>query len=302
MRGRRVILAVVAALLYAGCYAAIKAGLEYAPPLLFAALRSLISGIALLVVLPAVGRPLMPARRLWPVIAVLAVVGPVGFSAMFSSPLHTGAGLASVVGNTGPLIIIVLAALFLGERVTADKSIALLLGVAGLGLIARPGEVSSGAWHAPALLLPLLAASSRAAESLIVKWAKPGSDAISIAGWQFLLASVPLYTMSIALELGQGISWTQEFVLLLAFLAGGASAAATGLWYWLLQREEVSRLSLVLFLVPVAGLGLGTALFAEKIAAVQSTGILLIFAGIAAAAILGRRTATQTPPSRIVSR
>lgn len=295
MRPRHVFLAAVAALLFAGCYSAIKAGLAYAPPFQFAALRSLIGGLALLALLVATGGPVIPARRLWPAIALLAVVGPViGFGAMFSSPFHTGAGLASVVGNTGPLLIIVLAALFLGEPVTLGKVTALVFGIAGVVLIALP-SASSTSWHVPALLLPLLAASSGATESLIVKRVRAGRDVIGVAAWQFLLASGPLFALSAWLEPRQGVTWTREFALLLGFLAGGSTAAATGVWYWLVQREEVSRLSLILFLVPVAGLGLGTVLFAEQIAPVQATGILLVFAGVAAAAVLRTRTATPSP-------
>ena len=291
MRGRHVLLAVLAALLFAGCYAAIKAGLDYAPPVRFAALRSIAGGLALLGVLSAIGRPLMPARRLWPTIALLAVVGPfTGFGAMFHSPLHTGAGLASVIGNTGPLLIIVLAAILLDEPVTFGKLTALVLGIAGVTLIALPGALSSTGWDRQGLLLPLLAASSGASQSLIVKRIQAERDVIALAAWQFLLASLPLFMVSAWLEPQSIVKWTAEFAMLLGFLAGGSTAAATGLWYWLVQREEVSRLSLILFLVPVAGLGLGAALFGERITPIQATGILLILAGVAAASLLRTRT------------
>lgn len=285
MRGRHLALAVVAALLYAGCYAAIKAGLAYAPPFGFAALRSLIGGLLLLGVLVASGQPWRPARHLWIPIALLAVVGSViGFSAMFNSPLHTGAGLASVLGNTGPLIIIVLAAIFLGERITPGKLSALVLATLGVVLIALPGAGMNATWHPTALALPLLAASSRAAESVIVKGLQLGREAALVATWQFLVASIVLSVLSAWLEPESRTVWTMTFALSVALLAGGSTAAATALWYWLLQREEVSRLSLVLFLVPVTGLGLGLALFGENVGIVKVAGTALVFAGIAAAA------------------
>lgn len=303
MRGRHVLLAAVAALLYAGCYAAIKAGLAYAPPFRFAALRSLIGGLTLLAVLAMSGCALIPARRLWGPIAVLAALGPtIGFSAMFNSPLHTGAGLASVVGNTGPLLVIVLAALFLGERITLGKLTALVLGIAGVTVIAMPNAASSASWHATALVLPLLAAASGASESLIVKRVQPGRDVLGVAAWQFLLASVALFAMSAWLEPQSTITWTREFALLLALLAGGSTAIATALWYWLIQREEVGRLSLVLFLVPVAGLGLGFALFAERVTPVQTGGIVLVFSGVAAAALLRSRRSHELRPSPVEAR
>ena len=282
MRGRHVLLAAVAALFYAACYAAIKAGLAYAPPFRFAALRSLIGGLILLGLLGGYRRSLLPARRLWAPIALLAIVGPVlGFSAMFNSPLHTGVGLASVVGNTGPLLVIVMAALFLGEPVTLGKLTALIFGILGVTLIARPTVGSSASWHATAIVLPLLAASSGAAESVIVKQVQPGRDVLAVAAWQFALASVVLFLLSAWLEPQSRITWSATFGLLLVLLAGGSTAAASSLWYWLIQKEDVSRVSLVLFLVPVAGLVLGGIVFAEQISARQGLGIAFVVAGVA---------------------
>lgn len=287
---RNLALAALAALLFASCYAAIKAGLAYAPPFRFAALRALLGGLAILVFLVVTRRPVLPARRLWLVILVLAVIGPLaGFSAMFNSPSHTGAGLASVVGNTGPLLVIVLAAVFLGERITGTKVAALVLGVAGVGLIALPSVASAGSWHATALVLPLLAAWSGAGEGVIVKSARPGHDVLSVAAWQFLLAAPALFALSAWLEPRQTVVWTRTFALLLGFLAAGTTAAATALWYWLVQREEVSRLSLVLFLVPVLGLALGVTLFAERVGIVHVMGVILILAAVGTAAFTRSR-------------
>lgn len=287
---RNVVLAASAALLYAGCYAAIKMGLKYAPPFRFAAMRALIGGAAILFILVATGRSLVPARRLWLTTAVLAVVGPAtGFAAMFTSPLHTGAGLASIVGNMGPLLIIVLAAIFLGEPMTSGKIVACALSLAGLTLIALPRVASATSWHAPALALPLLAAMSGAGESVIVKRARLGVDVLAVAGWQFLLAAPVLFVLSQRIEPDRAILWTPSFVTLLVFLAAGATAGATALWYWLVQREEVSRLSQVLFLVPIAGLGLAAALFGERISPRQAAGVLLVLVGIGTAGFLRTR-------------
>lgn len=303
MSPRHVTLAAATAVLYAGCYAAIKTGLAYAPPFLFAAMRALIGGVLVLFVGAASGRSIVPARRLWLTISVLAIVGPVaGFAAMFNSPLHTGAGLASVVGNSGPLVIIVLAAIFLGEPMTGGKVTAALLGLAGLTLIAVPKSASAAPWHFTAVALPLLAAMSGAGESLIVKRARPGADVLSVVGWQFLLAAPVLFLLSHWFEADRKVVWTPSFIAILLFLASGATALATSLWYWLVQREEVSRLSLVLFLVPVAGLVLGFWLFSERISFIQAIGVALVLSGVAAAIFLrARRTSPDLqsllPPS-----
>ena len=294
MRARHVGLGVVAALLYASCFAAIKLGLVYAPPLRFAAWRAGLGGSLLLVLLLIRGQPLAPRRRLWPATIALAVVGPViGFFAMFESPRYTAVALASVVGNTGPLLIIVLASLFLAEPLSLNKIAAVVLGLSGVATIAASGSGPLMATSLAALALPLLAAASGASESVIVRWARPGPGVVSVAAWQYLLASVALFLLSAWREPAEAIVWSRRFVLLLALLAGGATAAATGIWYWLVQREEVSRLSLTLFLVPVAGLGAGVVLFGERVGAAQLAGVLLILAGVVVASFEGIRRAGE---------
>jgi drug/metabolite transporter (DMT)-like permease len=139
--------------------------------------------------------------------------------------------------------------------------------------------------------LPLLAAVSGAGESIIIKLARPAADVTRVAAWQFVIASLALFALAAWREPHQAIAWTRSFALILAFLAGGATAAATAIWYWLLQQEELSRLSLMLFLVPVAALGLAAALFGERIGVVQAAGILLILVGLGAAAFERRRMA-----------
>jgi drug/metabolite transporter (DMT)-like permease len=92
----------------AACYPAIKTGLEFAPPLWFAGTRTLLGGLVLLLVLRR--KPLWPEARLarW-ILPLGGLATTLTFGAMFVSPAYTGAGIASILGNTQPLIIMVLA-------------------------------------------------------------------------------------------------------------------------------------------------------------------------------------------------
>jgi hypothetical protein len=46
------------------------------------------------------------------------------------------------------------------------------------------------------------------------------------------------------------------------------------LWYRVLQEDEVGRLSLLLFLIPVLGLALAVALFGESVGPFEVTGVI----------------------------
>ena len=276
----RIALTVLIAAVYAVCYSVIKTGLAFAPPLGYAGMRALLAGFALLGFLAFRRRTLLPPRRLWPVIAAIAALGTaVGYGAMFLSPGRTGAGISSVLGNTTPLMIVGFAAAFLGEPLTRAKVAALVLGMAGISLIAYPGLAGPQAYGVVGLLLPLVSAAGSAAESVIVKRADAGAAVLRVAAWQLLIGSIPLLALSLWLERGRSITWSPTFGVLLLFLSFVGTAFTTALWYWLVQRDEVGRLSLMLFVAPVLGLLLGAAIFGERIGLLEVGGVALAVAG-----------------------
>jgi drug/metabolite transporter (DMT)-like permease len=270
-------------LVYALCFVAIKAGLPFAPPLRFAGLRGLIAGAALTGLLAVWRRPLVPPRHSWPWIGALAATATtVAFGAMFLSPGRTGAGVAAVLGNVQPVIVPGLAAILLGERMSTGKWVALLLGSAGVVLIATPTLAGPSGVDGP--LLALAASVGLAASSIIVKRMPPQLDVLSVTAWQLVIGSVPLLLLSAVLEPAPAISWNATFLGLLLFLALPGTAVANAVWYWLIRREDVGRLTMFFFLVPVLGLLLATAVFGEPIGLLEAIGVGLTFAGIGAVA------------------
>ena len=63
-------------------------------------------------------------------------------------------------------------------------------------------------------------------------------------------------------------------------LAIPGTAVVTPLWYWLVQREELGRLTMLFFLVPVFGLALAALIYGERISLVEGVGIALILAAM----------------------
>lgn len=278
----------VLAVIYALCYSAIKQGLAYAPPLLYAGLRASLGGAALLVVAAVIGRSIIPPRRLWPWIPLLALVGSfIEYGAMFLSPGRTGAGISSVLGNTGPLMVILLAALILGEPVTRTKLAALVLGTLGVSLIAYPAITATGGFGVLAAILPLTAAAGSAIASVLFKYLDVGDAVLRVAAWQLLLGGLPLLAVSLWLEPGT-VTWQPAFLGLLAFLAFVGTAFTLALWYWLIQRGDVGGLSLLLFSVPLIGLVLAALFFGERIGPVETAGVAVTVAALVIAARTSR--------------
>lgn len=274
----------VLAVIYALCYSAIKQGLAYAPPLLYAGLRASLGGAALLVVAALIGRSVIPPRRLWPWLPLLALAGTfIEYGAMFLSPGRTGAGISSVLGNTGPLMVILLAALILREPVTRTKLMALVLGTLGVSLIAYPAITAAGKSGVLAAVLPLTAAAGSAIASVLFKYLDVGDAVLRVAAWQLLLGGLPLLAVSFWIE-PANVTWQPAFLGLLSFLALVGTAFTLSLWYWLIQRGDVGSLSLLLFSVPLIGLVLAAIFFGERIGTIETAGVAVTVAALALAA------------------
>lgn len=271
-------LALVGALVvvYALCYSAIKAGLADAPALEFAGLRAGAAGALLLGVAAIRSGTFLPPRRLWAGVVALALLGTtLGYGAMFLAPGRTGAGISSVLGNTGALFLGILGWLFLGEPLGRAKVEGLLVGALGVTLIAYPAVSEPALSGAAAALIPLTSAVTIAGSAVILKRMSAGDSLPCVIAWQLLLGALPLLAVSFWWEGGSRVEWTPTFVLLLAFLATIGTAAATWTWYWLVQREDVGRLGVFMFAVPLIGLVLAWLLFDEPVSARTVVGAAL---------------------------
>ncbi|HZQ10419.1 MAG TPA: DMT family transporter [Anaerolineae bacterium] len=286
-------------LVYALCFTVIKAGLQFAPPLTFAGLRALIASIALLSVLRIRGESIVPPRAMWRGIFALAFFATtLTFGAMFLSPGRTGAGIASVLGNIQSLFTVALASIFLGETLTRGKVIVLVLGLLGVTLIAIPTFSAKDAYGISGAALALGASGSAAVSNVIAKRMNLKSDLLVVAAWQLLFGSVPLFTLAAWTERNTSIIWNFEFIVLLVFLALVGTAFLNAAWYWLLQFDDVSRLSLFFLLTPTFGLILAALVFGETIGIFEIMGAVTIVIGIGLLSLAAGKS-QRTPLSSI---
>lgn len=279
--GIRTLLLLGLTAIYAACFAVIKAGLAFAPPLLFGGLRALIGGVFLLGWMLAVHQPVRPPRQHWGGIFALALTATtLAFGAMFLSPGRTGAGIASVIGNTQPLIVVVLAALFLGEPMTRPKWITLILGLVGVTLISWQSLAGPEAYGISGAALALAASGGAALGSVLFKRMEITTGLLAVTAWQLILGSLPLLAASAILERNAPVIWSPAFIVELLFLALAGTSFANAVWYWLIERGAVGQLSLFLFLVPVFGVVLAALVFGERVGWLEGLGLALTMAGI----------------------
>jgi drug/metabolite transporter (DMT)-like permease len=280
-RRRHTLIMVSLTPLYAICFVTIRVGLAYAPPLAFAALRVLLAGIVLLAVAWWRGLPIWIPRRYWLTLLGLTLSsGIIGYGTMFLSPGSAGAGIASVLGNTQPLVVIVFAAMFLHERLTWHKVAALGAGIVGVLLISAAALESTSAAGLVGALLALASAIAFGASTILVARLTPDSPVLTLTAWQFLLAGLPLAGLSLILERQTTQLGNPVFLAIVAVLALFGTALTTSVWYWLVQRDDAGRLSLFLFLVPLLGVGLAMITLGEQVGWREGLGIILTLGGV----------------------
>jgi drug/metabolite transporter (DMT)-like permease len=103
------------------------------------------------------------------------------------------------------------------------------------------------------------------------------------------VVGLPMLVLYAVAEREVPVIWNGAFVGLLLFLSLVGTALVTFLWYWIVAREDVGRLSMFLFLVPVFGMGISALVFREKVSVLEGIGLALIVAGVGAAALAYER-------------
>ena len=145
------------------------------------------------------------------------------------------------------------------------KIAALVLGLAGVILIAYPTFAGPSGYGIDGGLLALSASVSSAIGSVLVKRLIWKANLLTVAAWQLTLGSLPLLAVSLLYDPVNKVAWTSAFIGVLLFLALVGTAFVTAVWYWLLQKQEVGYLTLFLFLPPLLGLAMAALVFDERL-------------------------------------
>ena len=271
----------VLVLAWSSSFSVVKVGLDYAPPVLFAGLRTLLSGVIMTAVaLVWGGAPNL--GRDWRVFAYLGAFNVVLFiGAQTFAVLYLPSGTAAVLIYLQPILVGVLAWTVLGEPLTATKVVGLLLGFAGIvavssaGLLDATGEVTllgvvSGV--ASALFWAIGTVGFKRYEARIsTLWA---------VALPFLAGGVVLTTLGLFTERLSDISWTGPFVSSVLYSAFVGTGLAWLLFFGLVRAGEASRVASFIFVVPLAAVVIGAVLLDETLGLPLLAGAALIVSGI----------------------
>lgn len=285
MTTRHSLLAALVAVLWGLNFVAIDLGLHAngrdVPPLLFVAMRFL------LVVFPWILFIRKPDVSWAAIIGVGLFMSAGQFGLLYlSMALGMPAGLASLVLQAQVLLTVLLAAVFLRERPSRRQLAGVVLGVAGLAIVAV-GRSSV----APLLpfIIVLGAALSWAAGNVIARQAKAASG-LGLVVWSGAVVPLPLIALSLVIDGPDAIAATMldlqaGTVLSAIYTAVFASLVGYGIWNWLLAKYPPSAVVPFTLLVPVVGMSAAWLALQEVPSATELAGGLLLLGGVATAVL-----------------
>ncbi len=266
-------------------YPVTDSALKHTSPIMIATLRALIGGLILTLLLPLLRSRLPRTRRLWLWACAIGfgntTLTQVGISV---GTARAGAAVASVLLNSSPFFVAVIARVALREPITRLRAIGLVTGFGGVLLVvfADPGNIARGTQLAIGFVLALLGALGWAGGGLgmrVLTQREPDLDIAGHTAAQFIAGAIPL--IPLALLDGGNTSWSDPTLIAqLAYLIIGGQVLVYLGFNAALSRWPATRVYAWTFLVPVVAVLIEAAQGALP-GPVATVGIVVVITGVA---------------------
>lgn len=291
---------------------AMKGAIPHTTPLFVATLRLLPAGLLVLLAAWLQGRSGVRGWRAWLWVGLFALVDGALFQGFLALGLtRTGAGLGSVMIDSQPIAVALMARVLFGELIGAWGALGLGLGGVGISLLGLPDRWFTAGFEAIAHLntdalgdtplqmagsvapseligrllasgewLMLLAALSMAVGTVMVRYVSRHCDPVMATGWHMVLGGLVIAGLSLWQEadLWQQLTGTDWLALSYASIFG--SAIAYGLFFYFASSRDLTSFTALTFLTPVFALLFGNLFLAERLSAIQWTGVLITLVSI----------------------
>jgi drug/metabolite transporter (DMT)-like permease len=261
-----------------------KRAVEEIPPFTLLPIQLAASLAVLAILMRASG---MPLRGSPPILSRLGILNPgIAYALGLAGLAWISASLAVLLWALEPLLILLLAGLFLREGITVRLVAYSLVAVAGMVLLLLE-PASGGQW--PGVVLTLLGIGCCAAYTVIARRFVGTSDSTVqvVLAQQVYAAGFAVIVALAAAALGADVRPT------LVTPVGLASAVASGVLYyaaayWLylsaLRQVPASLAASAFYLIPVFGVTAGAVFLGDRLEPVQWLGVAVVAAAVVAIA------------------
>lgn len=259
----------------------------------FTALRCTFGALVLFIVLMLRGRGMRPTPfRYTLAIALLQTCGMVGLSQW--ALVSGGAGKVAILSYTMPFWVVIMAAMFLGERMRRIQYAAIAVAASGLLLVLQPWQMDFTSMKSA--LLAILSGISWGASAIVAKrmYARhPNIDLLALTSWQMLYAALVMSLVAFLVP-QRSPDWQPVVFWALGYSAILATALAWSLWLFVLRNFPASIASLSTLAVPVCGVLFSWWLLGEEPGVVEGSGIVLIVVALAIVSLKKRSPQVQS--------
>lgn len=252
-----------------------KIGLHYSSPLFLVAIRFLIAGALMVIIVSLLRLPLPRSAQDWSKIAVIGALQTTGVMACTFLSLRTiTAGESSILTFTNPLLVVVFSSLLLQARYRLTQWIGVIIGVLGVAItMGLHMQLKSGT------LLGIIGACSWAISTLLMKRWSGICNVWVLTAYQMLCGGTLLLLLSELLEKPH-FEWNITSTSILLWLAIMASMVQFAGWFYLLGKGDAAQTSAFLFLAPFFGVLSGWLLLGEQVQWYVYIGGIFVFVGI----------------------
>lgn len=276
-------------ILWGYAWVLMKEVLTYMGPFTFSAFRFGTGSLTLLVLvwLLKIG---LPPKQYW---KHLIIVGILQTSIVFLLVMYglrfVDAGKSSVLLYSMPMWSSMLAAKFLGEKITSKKVIGLMIGMVGLLTIlgwdiwaGQNGKMIFGE------ILIIIAAISWAISNVYYRLTVQDLPKIQASAFQMLFGTIGIIIATLFMEWNEPIEINAHSIYYILFTGVLASALCFTVWFVVISMIDMVTATISTLLVPIFGLLFSSLLLDERMTTSILIGSGLIILGIIIAQVTKR--------------
>ncbi len=279
------------ATLWGASYTFIKIGVATIPPVTLIALRTLIAGSLLYLILRVRGVALPRDFATWRAFLIQACINSViPFTLIAWAEQSIDAALAAILNSTTPIFTFLLTwAVTRHEAVTLRKLLGTIAGLAGISLIIGLDALETLGRDLWGQIAMVAATLSYACAAIFGKGFRRLDPMLPATG-SMICGAILLLPLSLVVDRPWTLSPSADSLLALLGLSVFSTALAFVIYFRLLDRlGSVGTTSQSYLRIPI-GVGIGVVFLGETLAGSAWIGLIFVFAGVAAMSLPGRKT------------
>lgn len=269
------------AALWGGSFLFMRIAAPVLGPVWLIELRVLLAGLALMPLMFHANRWKEARQNAIPLFIVGGINSALPFLLLAFASLSLPAGFTSILNATTPLFGILVASVWLKERLSLNRVIGFLLGFTGVAMLIGWKTFTTGLVELIAIAAGLLAAVSYAIAAPYTRKKLSGVSPIVITAMSQLSAAV-LLLPALPLTVPSAVPSATVMLSVLA-LALLSTAAAYILYFRLIQNVGSTKALTVTYLIPAFAMLWGAIVLDEPVTLVMVAGCCLILLGTAIA-------------------